>query len=148
LQRIRDARIGRRILKKTLESDGLAFDTPLVHSHPLTCVNEFMVLVIPPPTTPPIGENPNKHMARRTAKKAARKKVTKKSASKKASGRGAKKKATGDLIISKSRTKAAASINVSGEFYAALDAAVRNMIATAERRATDNNRRTLRPHDL
>ena len=30
-----------------------------------------------------MGENPNKHMARRTAKKAARKKVTKKKASKK-----------------------------------------------------------------
>lgn len=119
-----------------------------MHSHSFTCVNEFSVLVIPPPTTPPIGENPNKHMARRTAKKAARKKVTKKKASKKAAGRGAKKKATGDLIISKSRTKAAASINVSGEFYAALDAAVRGMIATAEQRATDNNRRTLRPHDL
>lgn len=105
--------------------------------------------MIPPPTTPPIGENPNKHMARRTAKKAARKKVTKKKASKKkAARRGAKKKAAGDLIISKSRTKAAAGINVSGEFYAALDAAVRNMIATAEQRATDNNRRTLRPHDL
>ena len=88
-------------------------------------------------------------MARRTAKKAARKKAGKKKATrKKAARRSTKKKATGDLIISKSRTKAAASINVSGEFYAALDAAVRNMIATAEQRATDNNRRTLRPHDL
>ncbi|MCA8981717.1 MAG: DUF1931 domain-containing protein [Planctomycetes bacterium] len=52
------------------------------------------------------------------------------------------------MIISKSRTKAAASINVSGEFYAALDAAVRGMIANAEARAMNNNRRTLRPHDL
>ncbi len=86
-------------------------------------------------------------MARRTAKKASRKKATKKKASRKKAGRRTKK-ATGDLIISKSRTKAAASINVSGEFYAALDQAVRNMIATAEQRATDNNRRTLRPHDL
>ncbi|MCB9913778.1 MAG: DUF1931 domain-containing protein [Planctomycetes bacterium] len=39
-------------------------------------------------------------------------------------------------------------MNVSGEFYAALDAAVRGLIATAEARATNNNRRTLRPHDL
>lgn len=77
------------------------------------------------------------------------KKATKKTTKKKAARggkRGAKK--TGDLIISKSRTKAAAGINVSGEFYAALDAAVRNMIATAEERAENNNRRTLRPHDL
>ncbi|MCP3917021.1 MAG: DUF1931 domain-containing protein [bacterium] len=51
-------------------------------------------------------------------------------------------------MISKSRTKAAASINVSGEFYGALDEAVREMIASAETRAQNNNRRTLRPHDL
>ena len=53
-----------------------------------------------------------------------------------------------DLIISKSRTKAAASINVSGDFYVALDAAVRSMIKQAEERAQNNSRRTLRPHDL
>ena len=66
----------------------------------------------------------------------------------KATRKSSKKKPSGDMIISKSRTKAAASINVSGDFYAALDGAVRSMIANAERRATDNNRRTLRPHDL
>jgi len=88
-------------------------------------------------------------MARRTAKKATRKKAGKKKAGKKKAGKKkGKKKATGDLIISKSRTKNAASINVSGEFYAALDAAVRNMIAAAEERASNNGRRTLRPHDL
>ena len=83
-------------------------------------------------------------------KKATRKKAAKKAARKKpAARRGAKKKkATGDLIISKSRTKAAAGINVSGDFYGALDAAVRDMIAKAEERAESNNRRTLRPHDL
>lgn len=75
-------------------------------------------------------------MARRSAKKAARKKE------------GRRKKASGDMIISKSRTKAAASINVSGDFYAALDEAVRSLIAAAEARATNNGRRTLRPHDL
>jgi hypothetical protein len=95
-------------------------------------------------------------MARKATKKASKKatkKVTKKAASKKkatkkkAGKRGAKK-ATGDLIISKSRTKAAASINVSGDFYTALDGAVRALIATAEARAESNGRRTLRPQDL
>lgn len=77
-------------------------------------------------------------MARRAAKKAGKK-----------AGRGkATKKASGDMIISKSRTKAAASINVSGDFYSALDGAVRRLIANAEARATNNGRRTLRPHDL
>ncbi|HIG12400.1 MAG TPA: DUF1931 domain-containing protein [Planctomycetes bacterium] len=52
------------------------------------------------------------------------------------------------MIISKSRTKAASGINVSGDFYVALDGAVRDMIAKAEARADQNNRRTLRPHDL
>lgn len=54
----------------------------------------------------------------------------------------------GAMIISKSRTKAAAGMNVSGEFYGALDSAVRALIASAEKRAIDNGRRTLRPHDL
>jgi hypothetical protein len=80
------------------------------------------------------------------AKRAAKKKASRKQTSKKAA-RGAKRPA-GELIISKSRTKAAAGINVSGEFYAALDDAVRRLIATAEGRATNNGRRTLRPHDL
>ena len=59
-----------------------------------------------------------------------------------------KKRGPAELIISKSHTKAAASINVSGEFYAALDEAVRGLIAGAEARAESNGRRTLRPHDL
>ena len=81
--------------------------------------------------------------------KKAKKKATRKKATKKAPARGRKKKAvSGDLIISKSRTKAAAGINVSGEFYSALDQAVRGLIATAEARAESNGRRTLRPHDL
>lgn len=79
-------------------------------------------------------------MARKAKKKATKKKATKKKAG--------KKKATGDLIISKARTKAAAGLNVSGEFYGALDAAVRALIAGAEARADSNGRRTLRPHDL
>ena len=85
-------------------------------------------------------------MAKRKAKKAPARKAAKKV--KKAAGRGRGKKTALDLIISKSRTKAAASINVSGEFYGALDAAVRVMIGSAEARAVNNGRKTLRPHDL
>jgi hypothetical protein len=56
---------------------------------------------------------------------------------------------TGDLIISKSRTKAAVKkSNVSSDFYGALDATVRKMIASAETRAEANGRKTLRPQDL
>lgn len=61
----------------------------------------------------------------------------------------AKKAATGELIISKSRTKAASKkCNVGGEFYGALDAAVRKLIAQAEERALGNKRKTLRAVDL
>jgi len=81
-------------------------------------------------------------------KKASRKKASKKKATKKKAAKRGKAKKSGDLIISKSRTKAAASINVSGDFYIALDEAVRGLIAGAEARAESNNRRTLRPHDL
>jgi histone H3/H4 len=62
---------------------------------------------------------------------------------------GAKKAAGGELIISKSRTKAAAKkCNVGGEFYGALDKAVRKLIADAEERATGNKRKTLKAVDL
>ena len=58
-------------------------------------------------------------------------------------------KATGELIISKSRTKAATKkCNVGGEFYGALDAAVRKLIAQAEERALGNKRKTLKAQDL
>ena len=54
-----------------------------------------------------------------------------------------------DLIISKTRTKAASKkCNVSGEFYAALDAKVKDLIKAAEKRALDNGRKTVRPYDL
>jgi hypothetical protein len=60
-----------------------------------------------------------------------------------------KAKATGDLIISKSRVKAATKkCNVGGEFYGALDAAVRKIIAGAEERAMANKRKTLKPADI
>ena len=85
-------------------------------------------------------------MARKAARK--KKKVTRKATKKKTTRSRSKKKTGLDMIISKSRTKAAAGINVSGDFYPALDEAVRTMIASAEERALSNNRRTLRPHDL
>ena len=54
-----------------------------------------------------------------------------------------------DMIISKSKTKESVkTCNVSGEFYAALDVKVREMIAIAEKRALDNGRKTVRPYDL
>jgi len=54
-----------------------------------------------------------------------------------------------ELIISKSRTKAAVNeCNVSSEFYGALDEAVRELIKTAEGRALENKRKTLKPCDL
>lgn len=95
-------------------------------------------------------------MAKKKASRA-KKKTTRKAPARKASARkaaskkkGARKKkgATSDLIISKSRTKAMASLNVSSDFYAALDEKVREMITMAEHRATENRRATLRPQDL
>jgi len=54
-----------------------------------------------------------------------------------------------DMIISKSKTKESVKeCNVSGEFYTALDAKVREMIAAAEGRAKENGRKTVRPCDL
>lgn len=82
-------------------------------------------------------------------KKATRKPAAKAAkAGKKATKKAGKKAPTGDMIISKSRTKAAVACNVSGEFYGAFDAAVRGMLANAEARAEANGRRTLRPQDL
>jgi hypothetical protein len=70
---------------------------------------------------------------------AARKKAAKKAA----------KASSGELIISKSRVKAATKkCNVGGDFYGALDAAVRKAIAEAEGRAMANKRKTLKPQDL
>jgi len=90
------------------------------------------------------------------AKKKTAKKKTKAKAKPKAKAKAKKttsrkttrKKKPVNMIISKTRTKATAGINVSGDFYSALDEAVRTMIWSAEQRATQNGRRTLRPHDL
>ena len=81
------------------------------------------------------------------AKKKATKKTARKPARKATKATRGKKKPV-DMIISKSRTKASAGINVSGDFYGALDGAVRCLIANAEKRAIDNGRKTLRPYDL
>jgi hypothetical protein len=60
-----------------------------------------------------------------------------------------KKAGGGDLIISKSRTKAAVKkCNVGSEFYQALDKATRQAIAAAEARAIGNKRKTLTAVDL
>ena len=60
-----------------------------------------------------------------------------------------KKAAPAELIISKTRTKGAVKkCNVSSDFYGALDKAVRDLIKTAEGRAIDNKRKTLKPCDL
>ena len=87
-----------------------------------------------------------KKATRRTTKKKTTKKAPARKASKKKVAK--KKKGAVDMIISKSRPKNAASINVSGDFYVALDEAVRGLIADAEARAENNGRKTLRPHDL
>ncbi len=66
-----------------------------------------------------------------------------------AAKKAAKKASGGELIISKSRTKAAAKkCNVGSEFYGALDKVVRGLIAQAEARATGNKRKTLKAVDL
>jgi hypothetical protein len=59
-----------------------------------------------------------------------------------------KKAAPGELIISKSRTKASVGLKVASDLYAALDGAVRDMLGKAEGRARANKRGTLRPQDL
>jgi hypothetical protein len=70
-------------------------------------------------------------------------------AARKKKAAGSKKSAGGDLIISKSRTKASVKkCNVGSEFYGALDKAVRGMIASAEARALGNKRKTLKAVDL
>ena len=62
---------------------------------------------------------------------------------------GSAKKGGGELIISKTRTKAATKkCNVGSEFYGALDKAVRGLIADAEARAIGNKRKTLKAVDL
>ncbi len=60
-----------------------------------------------------------------------------------------KKSGPKELIISKARTKnAVKKCNVGGEFYDALDAHVRDVIAAAEKRAIGNKRKTLKAVDL
>jgi hypothetical protein len=75
--------------------------------------------------------------------------MAKRKAVKKAARKTTKKKAAAAMIISKARVKAAAKkCNVGAEFYDALDGAVRDMIAGAEKRAIANRRKTLRAADV
>ena len=61
----------------------------------------------------------------------------------------AAKRSSGELLISKTRTKAAVKkCNVGSEFYGALDKVVREMIKGAEARAIGNKRKTLKAVDL
>ena len=63
----------------------------------------------------------------------------------------ARKGASGrvDMIISKSRVKAAVrKCNVGSEFYGALEGQVRELISRAEQRAIGNKRKTLRAADV
>ncbi len=92
-----------------------------------------------------------KKTAKKTVRKAAAKKTNTKSKAKATRGKskGKSKAKILDMIISKSRTKAAVSnCNVSGDFYGALDGYVRSAIEAAEARAIANGRKTLRPQDL
>ncbi len=53
-----------------------------------------------------------------------------------------------DMIISKARVKAAVNqCNVGSDFYDALEAQVRALIAAAEKRALANSRKTLKAQD-
>ena len=61
----------------------------------------------------------------------------------------ARRRGAAELIISKTRTKAATKkCNVGAEFYSALDKQVRGVIAAAEARAVGNKRKTLKAVDL
>ncbi len=53
-----------------------------------------------------------------------------------------------DLLIKKSAVKeAAGELNVSAEFYEALDRRARDLVKHARRRAQENGRRTLKARD-
>ncbi len=79
---------------------------------------------------------------------AAKKKAKKTAKKKKTAKRGSKKAVPAEMIISKSRTKRAVDMKVSSDFYGALEAKVRDLLANAEARAAANKRATLRPQDL
>ena len=63
--------------------------------------------------------------------------------------KASRKSKPAELIISKARVKnAVKKCNVGGEFYGALDQAVRGLIKEAEGRAQGNKRKTLKAVDL
>lgn len=53
-----------------------------------------------------------------------------------------------DLIVKSAVKEAASDVNVSAEFYDALDGEVEELLQDAARRAKDNERRTVQPRDL
>ncbi len=53
-----------------------------------------------------------------------------------------------DLLVVRSKIKECTKCNVSGDFADALSKKVEGLIKDAERRATDNNRSTIKPKDL
>ena len=53
-----------------------------------------------------------------------------------------------DLIVKNSVKEALEDMNVSRDFYDALDEEVDELLANAARRAEDNDRKTVQPRDL
>jgi histone H3/H4 len=53
-----------------------------------------------------------------------------------------------DLIVQSAVKEQLTDNNVSSDFYDALDSEVEDLLADAERRAADNDRKTVQPRDL
>jgi histone H3/H4 len=53
-----------------------------------------------------------------------------------------------DLIVKNSVKEALDDMNVSRDFYDALDEEVEELLADAKRRASENDRKTVQPRDL
>ena len=61
-----------------------------------------------------------------------------------------KQKGGAKMLVKKSevKDKVKGDMRISGDFYDALDKHVANAIKAAEKRAKENGRKTLKPHDL
>jgi histone H3/H4 len=53
-----------------------------------------------------------------------------------------------DIIVKSAVKEELSEMNVAGDFYDALDAEVSELLADAERRADENDRKTVQPRDL
>jgi histone H3/H4 len=53
-----------------------------------------------------------------------------------------------DLIVQSAVKEQLADQNMSSDFYDVLDSEVADLLADAARRAEDNDRKTIQPHDL